>query len=282
MNGDVREMDNVDEPTVEGFGDEWTRFDHSQPDHSELAAVFDAYFSEFPWKDLPAAAVGADFGCGSGRWARYVAPRVGVLYCVDASAAALAVARRNLSGHPNCRFVHASVDGAPIDDRSRDFAYSLGVLHHVPDTAQALAACVRKLRPGAPFLVYLYYAFDNRGLTFRLLWRSSDLLRRGVCRLPLGARALVADFLAAAVYFPLARGARVVERTGCDVSVWPLSFYRDKSFYRMRNDALDRFGTRLERRFRRTDIARMMHDAGLTDVRFREGPPYWCAVGRAR
>ena len=31
----------------------------------------------------------------------------------------------------------------------------------------------------------------------------------------------------------------------------PLSFYRDCSFYVMRNDSLNRFGTRLERRFTR-------------------------------
>jgi hypothetical protein len=43
-----------------------------------------------------------------------------------------------------------------------DFGYSLGVLHHVADTEGALRAAVRTLKPGAPLLVYLYYAFDNR------------------------------------------------------------------------------------------------------------------------
>ena len=43
-----------------------------------------------------------------------------------------------------------------IKENSMDFGYSLGVLHHIPDTKEALQKCVSKLKPGAPFLVYLY------------------------------------------------------------------------------------------------------------------------------
>ena len=47
----------------------------------------------------------------------------------------------------------------------------------------------------------------------------------------------------------------------------------------MQTDALDRFGTRLEKRFTKEEIKRMMEEAGLQDVRFNDGPPYWVAVG---
>jgi len=59
----------------------------------------------------------------------------------------------------------------------------------------------------------------------------------------------------------------------------PLSYYRDRSFYVMRTDALDRFGTRLEKRFSRAEIESMMSAAGLGTIVFREGAPFWCAVG---
>jgi hypothetical protein len=62
----------------------------------------------------------------------------------------------------------------------------------------------------------------------------------------------------------------------------PLSVYRDKSFYTMRTDALDRFGTRLEQRFTAVQIRKMMQTADLDDICFSDGPPYWCAVGRRR
>ena len=62
----------------------------------------------------------------------------------------------------------------------------------------------------------------------------------------------------------------------------PLSAYRHLSFYTMRTDALDRFGTRLEQRFTRVEITAMMEQAGLEDIRFSEAIPYWCAVGKRK
>jgi SAM-dependent methyltransferase len=275
-------MSNADPKTVAGFGDEWTRFDQSALDEPERRALFDSYFAVFPWDSLPANAVGMDVGSGSGRWASLVAPRVGHLHCVDASAEALEVARRNLRDQPHCTFHHASVDAIPLADGSLDFGYSLGVLHHVPDTAAALSACTAKLKSGAPFLLYLYYAFDNRPRWFRAVWRASDLGRRAVSRLPYGARYAASQALAAGVYLPLARAAKVLEGAGLDVSLMPLSAYRDRSFYTMRTDALDRFGTRLEQRFTRAEMREMMEAAGLTDIRFHDGVPFWCAVGTKR
>jgi SAM-dependent methyltransferase len=271
---------NLDRAVVDGFGDEWRRFDQLALDSHEHQTLFDTYFAIFPWDTLPASAVGADFGCGSGRWARLVAPRVGRLHCVDASAAALDVARRALASVHNVQFHHASIGDLPLEEGSLDFGYSLGVLHHLPDPQAGLNACVRALKVGAPFLVYLYYAFDNRPPWFRSIWRASDLLRRRISHLPYGSRYLLSQIIAIAVYWPLARTARLLERLGVNVNLLPLSDYRDRSLYSMRTDALDRFGTRLEKRFTREEIARMMTRAGLEDVRFHAGGAFWCAVGR--
>lgn len=273
---------NVDRATVEGFGREWTSFDQRALPEAELRRIFADYFAVFPFATLPPGAVGFDLGCGSGRWARLAAERVGHLHCVDASAAALDVARVMLAARDNVSLHHAAVDALPFADGSMDFGYSLGVLHHVPDTAAGIASCVAKLKPGAPFLVYLYYAFDQRPAWFRALWRASDVVRRLLSRAPYPLRYAASQALALCVYWPLARGAAWLERRGLAVEGLPLSAYRDKSFYTMRTDALDRFGTRLEQRFTRAQIAAMMAAAGLTDIRFHDGPPYWCAVGYRR
>jgi ubiquinone/menaquinone biosynthesis C-methylase UbiE len=232
----------------------------------------------FEWHRLPDNAEGFDLGCGSGRWAKLVAPRVGRLHCIDPSPA-LAVARRNLQGISNVEFHAAGVDAMPIENDSMDFGYSLGVIHHIPDPQAALNDCIRKLKRGAPFLVYLYYAFDNRPLWFRAVWRLSEVLRYGVCRLPYSLRYVVSQILALVVYLPLARLARLLEMFGVNVAHLPLAAYRRLSFYTMRTDALDRFGTRLEQRFTRAQIAHMLQQAGLTDIRFAPHVPYWCAIG---
>jgi hypothetical protein len=154
------------------------------------------------------------------------------------------------------------------------------VLHHIPDTERALADCVRLLKPGAPFLLYLYYRFDNRPAWFRGLWHCSNLVRQGVSALPPLPKRLVTDGIAIGVYWPLSRVSRVLERAGVDVAPIPLSFYRDASMQTLRTDSRDRFGTPLERRFTRAEMAAMMERAGLRDIRFSEAEPFWCAVGR--
>ncbi|HEX4145216.1 MAG TPA: class I SAM-dependent methyltransferase [Pirellulales bacterium] len=270
---------NLDAETVKGFGLEWKSFDQSQADPRELESLFDRYFSIFPWNQIDDDSVGADVGCGSGRWSMFVAPRVGHLHLVDASPEALSVANKNLGHLPNVSFHASSVDQIPLANGCLDFAFSLGVLHHVPDTAQAICDVAAKLKPGAPLLLYLYYNFDNRPTWYRTLWRASDLLRRAICRLPFGLRWLASQMVAAGVYFPLARLARLLDARGKLPRAFPLAFYRNRSFYVMRTDALDRFGTRLEQRFSKTEIEDLMTRGGFERISFRDSAPYWCAVG---
>lgn len=269
--------ENVDKKVVDGFGDEWLRFDQSELTQDELTKMFDNYFNIFSWEKLPAYAVGFDLGCGSGRWAKMVAPRVGKLHLIDPSEA-LEVARRNLKNSDNCEFHRATVEEIPLENDSQDFGYSLGVLHHIPDTQAGLQACVDKLKTGAPFLVYLYYRFDNRPVWFRAIWKASDVVRRVVSQMPHGLRFGASQVLAAAVYFPLARTAKVLEKTGANVEKFPLSQYRNNSFYTMRTDALDRFGTSLEKRFTKSEIKTMMENCGLENIEFSE-TSFWTAIG---
>ncbi len=276
-------VSNVDPKTVEGFGEEWSRFDQSQLGSQDLSVFFDRYFNIFPWKSLPENSVGFDLGCGSGRWAKCVAPRVGKLYCIDASEKALAVAERNLRDISNCIFQLATVDKIPLLDNSADFGYSLGVLHHVPDTADGIRSCVAKLKPGAPFLLYLYYAFDNRPVWFRTIWKLSDKIRIGIAQLPSWAKLMACQVIATLIYFPLARFSFLLESLGIKgIENLPLYSYRRASFYSMKTDALDRFGTRLEQRFTMAEIKSMMNAAGLERITFSTEIPYWCAVGYKR
>jgi ubiquinone/menaquinone biosynthesis C-methylase UbiE len=273
---------NVDPAVARGFGDEWSTFrqDQNHLSQQQRAEIFDDYFRIFPWQSLPpGGGVGIDVGCGTGRWATMVAPRVAHLHLLDASPEALAVAKDNLAGAANVNFHAASVADMPLPPRSLDFAYSLGVLHHVPDTQAAIAAIAGKLRRGAPFLVYLYYAFDNRPAWYRALWQVTNLARLVISRLPHAFRLVISQIIAAAIYWPLARLARLMAKRGASTKSLPLSYYADKTFYVMRTDAYDRFSTRLEKRFTRSEIERMLRDAGFDNVRFSDREPFWCAVG---
>lgn len=273
-------MRNINSKVVEDFGTEWRRFDQASVPESELKEQFDRYFAVFPWDRLPDNAQGFDLGCGSGRWAKFVYPKVGKLHCVDPSNAALEVAKSKLGAALNCEFHLAASDTLPFDDNSMDFCYSLGVLHHIPDTSRGIADCVEKLKPGGIFLVYLYYAFDTKPWWFVTMWRVSDLARRVICRMPRVLKTLTTDAVALIVYLPLSRTAKLANWFGIDVANWPLSTYMHKSLYTLRTDALDRFGTSLESRFTREQISQMMVAAGLTQIRFSDEAPFWCASGK--
>lgn len=271
---------NLDKETVEGFGKEWSTYDQSGLTDEDREKMFAGYFAVFPWDALPRdGGEGADVGCGSGRWAAMVADRVRRLHCVDAAAEALEVARRSLAGRNNVEFHNAPIHAMDIPDGSLDFAYSLGVVHHVPDTARAIRDIARKLKPGAPLLVYIYYRFDNRPLWFKYLWATSNLGRMIISRLPFRVRLGLTRLIAALVYWPLARTGALLDRLGSCPRSWPLYCYRDKSFYHMRTDALDRFGTKLERRFTKDEITAMLKAADLERIVFSDIEPFWCAVG---
>jgi len=271
-------MKNVDQRVVDDFGNEWDKYNQSPLSKSELLVAFNQYFGIFPFDKIDKTSVGFDMGCGSGRWAKLIANKVGTLNCIDPSHKAIKVVKNNLSEFSNVNFICASVDENVLGEASQDFGYCLGVLHHVPDTLSGLRSCSMLLKKGAPFLVYLYYNFECKPIWFRLIWRASDFIRRVISILPFGAKQFVTFVIALFVYLPLARFSLFLERLGVKVLNIPLSDYRKKSFYFMRTDALDRFGTRLEKRFSRKDISSMLESAGFERIQFSNSTPFWVVV----
>jgi len=269
---------NLDKATVESFGDEWGRFDQSHLPFDEAQRIFNQYFKIFPFESLPENASGFDLGCGSGRWAKFICDKVGHLHCIDPSNA-IEIAKVSLSDKRNITFHKKSVDEFSLPNNSQDFGYSLGVLHHVPDTGAAIKECSAMLKSGAPFLMYLYYALENQSVLYKLLWRCSNFLRKIICRLPSTLKHLITDLIALIIYFPLAKISLILDKCKIDVSGVPLSFYRNCSFYTMRTDSRDRFGTPLEQRFTQNEIKKLMDDAGFKDIIFNNSEPRWCVVG---
>ena len=60
----------------------------------KLIKSLEAIFSLFPMNKLSKSSEGFDMGCGSGRWAEFIAPHVGLLNCIDPSKA-IKVAKKN-------------------------------------------------------------------------------------------------------------------------------------------------------------------------------------------
>ena len=272
----------IKKKVVKDFGDEWKRFDQSIVEKSELKNIFDQYFNIFPLKELNKKLVGFDLGCGSGRWAKFIAPKVKKLNCIDPSLDAINVAKKNLTNFKNINYINSGVNSKILKKNSQDFGYCLGVLHHIPETLYGIKICNKMLKKNAPFLIYLYYKFDNRNFLFKSLWKISDFLRLLICLLPFNIKKIFTDLLALLIYYPLARFSYVINQFGLKTSFIPLSFYKNKSFYTMRTDSLDRFGTKLEKRFTKLEIKNLLSSSGFKDINFSKKAPFWVATCRKK
>lgn len=268
----------ISDPVVAGFDHEWRR--HARVARREHHDLFRMYTDVVPPDAFSGDPLVLDAGCGAGRWAIEAAGRGARVIALDLGLS-VEVAAENARTSPRVAAVQADLNDLPLRPGSVDWAYSLGVLHHLDRPGEAMARLASVVRPGGFLLVYLYYALDRRGAAYRLAFRGVDAVRRVTSRLPRAAVATFADAAALLVYWPLARTSRLLAGAGAKriADALPLSFYRDLPFHVMRNDSLDRFGTRVEKRFSRGDFVRSLEEAGLRAIRVSDSPPYWHGLG---
>lgn len=269
---------NADASTVESFGDEWTKF--SGFNETELQVAGDQYFDIVKDEMLGPDKTALDIGCGTGRWSRYLSPRIGSIEAIDPSEAVFAASKFTASCG-NVRITQAGYGGIPFPENSFDFVFSLGVVHHLPDTAGAIREAASMVKSGGHLLLYIYYSLDNRGFLFRSLFKLSALVRRIISSMPRGLKFFFCDLMAVFVYLPFVFLARFFRLIVPHAEFWkkiPLSYYADKSWRIIRNDSLDRFGTPLEKRFSKKEIEKMLTDCGMKNILFSEKTPYWHVI----
>jgi SAM-dependent methyltransferase len=270
---------NIDPSVVQSFGEEWTKF-HAFDDE-DIAALGERYFDIVDERMVNKGSYGIDIGCGTGRFTKYLIDRIGFMELIDPSDAIVA-ADALLGEQANVRLAKASTDNIPFDDETFDFAMSIGVLHHIPDTAKAMADCVRKVKIGGYFFTYLYYRLENRGFVFRSIFALVNAVRRVTSALPAKVKRGVCDVIAVVGYVPCVAACRLLRAVGLEnlAAKLPLYFYIDSPWFVLRTDALDRFGTSLEQRFSKDQVIAMMTAAGLDHIVVSERMPYWHAVGQ--
>jgi len=164
---------------VDTFSFEWNRFRDVQIDIRNATDESERSFRLITgWApgDLSGKTV-LDVGVGAGRYAevasRWGAEVVGVDLSFAVDAAYDTIGRRE-----NVHIVQADLFRPPFRRETFDAVYSMGVLHHTPDTRKAFEAVTPLLKRGGDFAVFLYahghYCFFSdlwRKLTTRLPYR---------------------------------------------------------------------------------------------------------------
>jgi len=275
-----REKDeNFDQSVIDAFGYEWAAFDYTETKTSDaLDAQFAAYCVPLDLAQFdPESSIAGDIGAGSGRWSSRLAPYFSLVYTLEPSDGASDVLRKKFMGNSKFVVLQETVGANSIPRGSLDLAMSLGVLHHIPDTALAIKDVSQCIKPGGVFLCYLYYNLENKPTYYKLIFKAVNIVRQSISVLPKSIRRLTAAIIAAIVYWPLARLSKVLRKLGGNTSNIPLHHYADMPFLMLANDALDRFGTSLEQRFSKSKITQMLCDADfdIETLKFSELEPFW-------
>jgi ubiquinone/menaquinone biosynthesis C-methylase UbiE len=127
--------------------------------------------------------VGGGMGTDLAQFARHGA----IVTDVDLSEGHLQHAQENfrLRGLTG-RFVHHDAESLPFDDNTFDLVYSNGVIHHTPNTAQAVAEIFRVLKPGGR-VIAMVYAENSLQYWRNLVWhygmKSGDLASRSMAEI---------------------------------------------------------------------------------------------------
>jgi SAM-dependent methyltransferase len=270
---------NLDQKVIDSFGHEWSSFDYAESQSSEaLDLQFAAYCSPLNLSKFDSSkSLAGDFGAGSGRWSSRLLDSFLKFYAVEPSDGASSVLLKKFEGESRVVILKETVGSNSIPDASLDLGMSLGVLHHIPDTGIAIKDVSKKIKPGGYFLCYLYYKLDGKPLYYRAIFKSVDLTRRVISRLPQSLKRFVSSVIAGLIYWPLARLSRALGKLGVNTSNIPLHHYADMPYVMLANDALDRFGTSLEQRFNKTEIEEMLikADFDLSTLVYSDAEPFW-------
>jgi SAM-dependent methyltransferase len=178
--------------TAENFGWQWRHFTQSDGRYAEqllgwIAPVRPEFFR---------GKLVLEGGCGKGRHTRLAAGwGARAVVGVDLSDA-VDVAFEATRDLPNAHVVQADIYRLPLRRRAFDYAFSVGVLHHLPDPRAGFVALSRHVRAGGHLSAWVYGA-ENNGWIVRWV---SPLRERLTSRM--GPRALLhlSKLPAAALY----------------------------------------------------------------------------------
>lgn len=102
-----------------------------------------------------------DGGCGEGRFT-YLASALGARHVIalDYSRYALERARIQAGDPGNCTFIRASILNPPLAPQVFDLVFSMGVVHHTPDSEKSYQAIRASLKTGGHLAIYVYRIFS--------------------------------------------------------------------------------------------------------------------------
>jgi SAM-dependent methyltransferase len=161
--GPTRDAASEQAKTNETFSDKWRRFKNYglEPEHQKF--LYGWYCKKFGFDTVDEIRAFykskgrvLEVGPGSGFNTKFIAEHCdGEVFALDVSEAA-DTTFGNTKQLENCTVVKADLMLAPFPRNHFDFIIADGVLHHTPNTRDAVRALYEMVRPGGQFFFYVY------------------------------------------------------------------------------------------------------------------------------
>jgi SAM-dependent methyltransferase len=154
---------------VKSFSFEWNTHHNTQLDCHQGDQSSESEFvqkTNFTPAELRGKLV-LDAGVGAGRYADIVSRWGGDVVGVDLSYAVEA-AYRNFKDRDNVWIAQADIGNLPFKPASFDAIFSIGVLHHTPNTKNYFMKLIPLLKPGGTIAIWVYP--DDESYAIRARW----------------------------------------------------------------------------------------------------------------
>lgn len=291
---DTRNFEALHRLTSRAFGYEWNAY-RVTPREEDLMTFFwltgadpelhnqlsvDDVFSFYPTEaDLEkidgshlAGKTVVDVGCGMGKYLAIVSDYAETVIGLDLSDA-LVRARAVVKDRRNVHLVQGNILAPPLKLGFADLAYSLGVLHHTPDTHSAFRSSASLVKPGGQLAVWLYPKEKDPGAyADRIHWIQDDVIRPITCRLPprmlrivsgmLGRLTFVRDRAAARHQ---ATGSRIARRVAAYAGLVAVGRHRDPEIAAFLN--FDWYSPQYRSYHTEAELERWYNEAGFDSIR---------------
>lgn len=145
--------------TIQDFGDQWIRYPQNEGFYASLELFKDICGPLLTVSEIKGKKV-LDVGSGTGRIVKMLLDaNVGKVIAVEPSAAYEKLVLNTMPWKDRIKYVKSK--GEAISEAEVDYAFSIGVLHHIPKPLPTVKKVFDCLRPGGKFLIWVYGVEGN-------------------------------------------------------------------------------------------------------------------------
>lgn len=273
-------MDKLEDKTIRSYSFLWsrkiTRESQGTKTHFEaVQSVLDA--------PIVQGRVGIEIGSGPGRDMAHMAncyPESRFV-ALDFNRSVFDL-KKKLGPLKNVSVVRASALALPFNDETVDFVYSFGVLHHTIDPPKGISEIYRVLKDRGTVVLYLYEDHEGNRIKFYAL-KAVTWLRKVTLMLPPRLLYFLCGLFSPVVYLLFSVPARLLGRwsqTKHLADAIPFNFGRHP--FDLTGDLFDRFGTPIEKRYGREELAGTLEAGGFPEQLLKKIPDTagWVAWAR--